>query len=492
MAASEGQTGNVWRRAITALGLWTITVDTRGSILEANEEVLQATGIAAEGIAGMMLWELADDPHERALLRDRVFPVEPAADVPGFLLRVASRGGSPRIVEWTAVPTEGTASGLLLTGIDRTVRPGLDALPSDRHWYRQLIGQLPALLWTTDRNLAFTSGAGAGIAFLGATEEELAGVPLTRYFASDDNPNITNHLRALEGETVRYDTEWLGRTYQAVLVPLRAGDEGDIIGVIGLAIDITDRMRAESERDRSLSAERQARRRAEEALAARDEFLSVAAHELYTPMTSLQLALQSVIARTVEGDTAQGLLDLAERQTQRLLVLIHDLLDVSRIDSGLLGLRPANVDLAELARDVGARFFPDFQRASTELTIDANGSIVGSWDAERLDQIMSNLLTNALRHAAGSDVELGIERAGDRARIRVSDRGPGIEARAAERIFGRFERFASTEHHGGLGLGLYIVRQIAEAHGGEAEVSATPGGGATFCIDLPISSDVDD
>jgi c-di-GMP phosphodiesterase len=483
----------IWRRAVSALGLWTLTVDAAGTICEVNDVLLDASGLERAAITGAKLWELAADPHEQALLRDRVFPMELDEAPPGFILRVKAAGGESHVVEWGVVPLDGEPRRILLAGVDRTSgTPGFESLQNDRDWYRKLLGQLPAVLWTTDRDLVFTASAGAGLALLGVGEGQLVGVPLDRYFAGTDDPNIGHHRRALAGETVRYDTEWLGRAYQTVLVPLRAAGDDEVIGTIGLSIDITDRVRAEAERDRSLEAERDARVRAEQALRARDEFISIAAHELYTPMTSLQLALQSVLSRDVEGDTAKRLLGLAEKQTQRLLRLIQDLLDVSRIHTRQMHLRPSEGDLAELARHVGARFSPEFERADTSLTVHADEAVVGVWDIERIDQIMTNLLTNAMRHAPGTTVDLEVHAVGDRVRITVSDRGPGVTDDFAARIFDRFERAASTEHHGGLGLGLYIVRQIAEAHGGTAAVSARPGGGAEFSVELPIASEADE
>jgi c-di-GMP phosphodiesterase len=476
---------------VRALRLWTITVDDRDEVSSVNEAYERSTGFEAEEVEGKPVGELISLEHEREHLKDALSATR-RGSTSGLMAHMHTRGGEDRLVEWSALSIARPPSTVLLIGIDRTEsQRAVEVMRTDRDWHHQLVSQLPAILWTTDTELHFTSGIGAGLRNLGLREDQMIGTPLARYFGGEADPNVQAHRAALKGETVALDSDWLGRAFRTVITPFRQPDEDEPSGTIGLAIDITERVRAEAERDRSLDAEREARRRAEKAIRTRDEFISIAAHELYTPMTSLQLALQAVLSRDVEGVSATRLLRLAEKQTQRLLTLIQDLLDVSRIDERQLHIRPSAGDLAALARHVGARFAPEFERASSTFTVRADAAVVGVWDSERLDQVMTNLLTNALRHAPGSSVELEVERVDDRARITVRDRGPGITTENVGRIFERFERATSIEHHGGLGLGLYIVRQIAEAHGGSAAVSARPGGGTVFSVELPISAGQD-
>ncbi|MBZ4418354.1 ATP-binding sensor histidine kinase [Myxococcus sp. RHSTA-1-4] len=231
-------------------------------------------------------------------------------------------------------------------------------------------------------------------------------------------------------------------------------------------------------------------RRTLEALRLREEFLSVASHELNTPMTSLSLSLQSVLratrkGRTLEPDLLDRTVDLAWRQGQRLNRLIGELLDVSRIESGSLVLELSEVDLASLAREVVQRFTSDLTQTQSSVTIRGAPSVMGRWDRSRIDQVLTNLLSNALKFGGGKPIEIDITQDNGTARLAVTDRGIGIDSSRQARIFERFERAVSVRHYGGLGLGLYICRRIVEAHGGSIRVESHPAQGATFTVELP-------
>ncbi|MDC0718881.1 AAA family ATPase [Nannocystis bainbridge] len=231
-------------------------------------------------------------------------------------------------------------------------------------------------------------------------------------------------------------------------------------------------------------------RQTQAALRLRDEFLSVASHELRTPMTSLTLALQTLARRTPAGtpldpQVAGKLIDLAIRQSGRMNRLIGDLLDVSRIETWQLALALAEVELCGLVREVVARFQPDLVRARSAAKIRAEGPVIGRWDRSRIEQVISNILANAAKFGAGAPIEIAVERVDDVARVTVRDHGIGIEPDRMPRIFERFERGVSAQNYGGLGLGLYIARRIVEGHGGSLRATSTPGEGSTFTLELP-------
>ncbi len=231
-------------------------------------------------------------------------------------------------------------------------------------------------------------------------------------------------------------------------------------------------------------------RQAQEAIRLRDEFLSVASHELYTPITSLTLSLDAMLpaARTgqaLDPRAMHKLLDLVSRQGRRLIRLIGDLLDVSRIDTGRLALELADVELGSLVRDVVERLEPDLARSRCSVSIRASDAVTGRWDPSRLDQVVTNLLSNAMKFGPGKAVEASISVEDGVARLAVTDRGIGISPDRQARVFQRFERAAPAEHYGGLGLGLYISRRIVEAHGGSIRVESEPGVGSTFTVELP-------
>lgn len=252
------------------------------------------------------------------------------------------------------------------------------------------------------------------------------------------------------------------------------------------------RVRAE---ERRLAAERSAEKarareaNAQEAIRLRDEFLAVASHELKTPLTALQLQLQSLAARIDSLDQRLVTkIERATRSTDRLASLVEALLDVSRLTLGRIELKPEELVLQDVAREVIGRVSEAAAKAGCQVRLvdRTGGALAGQWDRARLEQMLLNLLGNALKYAAGCPVHVSLDRVADGAQITVQDSGPGISPEHAERIFGRFERAASIRHYGGLGLGLYLTRQLAEAHGGTISVQSSPGGGASFILRLPL------
>ena len=228
-----------------------------------------------------------------------------------------------------------------------------------------------------------------------------------------------------------------------------------------------------------------------EALRLREEFLSVASHELRTPMTALTLALHAMQTadRSVHFEPAaiRRLVALAVQQGQRMNHLVDSLLDVSRIDMGKLPLDLAEVDLTAVVREVVQRFGLDLAKSGCSVSVHDDGPAVGRWDRSRLDQVVTNLLANAIKFAAGKPIEIHIEADAGTARLIVKDLGIGIDPAQTARIFERFGRAVSAKHYGGLGLGLYISRSIVAAHGGSIHVTSQPGAGTTFTVELPCA-----
>ncbi|HSP78123.1 MAG TPA: ATP-binding protein, partial [Myxococcaceae bacterium] len=231
--------------------------------------------------------------------------------------------------------------------------------------------------------------------------------------------------------------------------------------------------------------------RAERAVAARDEFVAIATHELRTPLSALGLQLLA-LKRAEEANPPpsperlrQGL-ETALRQTKRLEELLGHLLDVSRLSTGRLELEREPVDLSSLVHRLVERLAEKLAEAGNTPQVHAEALVVVRADRLRVEQVLMNLLTNVMKYAPGAPVELSVAREGAEAVVAVRDQGPGIAPEAQSRIFERFQRASGTHGRDSLGLGLYVSRQIARAHGGELTVESTPGQGARFVLSLPV------
>jgi signal transduction histidine kinase len=236
----------------------------------------------------------------------------------------------------------------------------------------------------------------------------------------------------------------------------------------------------------------------EEAVNARDALISIASHELRTPLAALQLQLDLMtraILKHPEQESApdrmMAKLATFERQIGRLSRLIDHLLDVSRITAGRLELALEEVDLAAVARDVADRFDEVLRRAECLVTLRAEVPVVGSWDRLRVEQIITNLLSNAAKYGSGRPIDIEVDGDGETARLVVRDHGIGIPAEDQARIFERFERLLAGRDAPGFGLGLWIVRQVVDGLGGQIRVTSEVGAGTTFIVELPCRPPVD-
>ena len=225
-------------------------------------------------------------------------------------------------------------------------------------------------------------------------------------------------------------------------------------------------------------------RRAGDALAARDEFLSIAAHEIRGPVTSLHLAAQELKDSGTDAAARLKLLQIIEREDRRLSRFVDELLDVGRVRAGGLHFDLAAVDLGEVVRDTLARLAPEITRSRSSLSVTIAATARGRWDRLRLEQVVVNLLSNAIKFGLGRPIELAVTGSGGVATLLVRDHGIGIAEDRQERIFEPFERAVSSRQYGGLGLGLYIVRRIVEGLGGTVTVQSQADAGATFIVEL--------
>ncbi len=231
----------------------------------------------------------------------------------------------------------------------------------------------------------------------------------------------------------------------------------------------------------------------EHAVRMRDDFMSIVSHEVRTPLNGLiletqlrkmHLARDNAAAFTL--DKMKAMVERDERQIQSLIRLIEDMLDVSRIRTGKLSIRPSRFDLSVAVGNLLESFAAQVSAAQSSVNYRAGQPVIGQWDEFRIEQVVSNLLTNALRYGAKKPIDVSVYMQGDQAVIEVTDQGIGISEENQQRIFQQFERVAGSHVVTGLGLGLFISEQIVAAHNGQITVRSTLGEGAMFRVCLPL------
>jgi PAS domain S-box-containing protein len=333
----------------------------------------------------------------------------------------------------------------------------------------------------------------------GYTAAEVIGRPISVLIPEDrpdELPSIIDRLR--RGERIdHFETERITRDGRRISVsvsisPIR-GPGGKLVGASAIARDISGRKRAEQDREELLARERQTRSEAEAALRLRDEFLSIASHELRTPLATLKGYAQLALRRLerigeVEPERVAEALRAIANQSDKLNSLLSQLLDVSRLELGNLALERRPTDVVALVEQVIAGV--QAREGEHAITLAAQPSETAEVDPLRLEQVLTNLLDNAVKYAADSGpIEVTVYRAADNAEaleIAVRDHGLGISPEKRGRIFERFYRAHGNGHKSGMGLGLYVSRQIVELHGGEITAEFPDDGGSRFVVRLPL------
>jgi PAS domain S-box-containing protein len=317
----------------------------------------------------------------------------------------------------------------------------------------------------------------------GYARDELCAMTIFDLRQLDPQSSVEQQMTVADHDGVLFEA--MHRRKDGTAFPVEVSSRGETVDtrrlLLSIIRDITDRKRLDAERDQLL-------RTTQAALATRDEFLAVASHELRTPVAIADLQLQHALRSLERDDPRARVVDIVERarsQIHRLDALVGRLLDASRIGAGI-DVEYADADLADIVRDAVERIRARTDLAGTELLVHVP-AILGRWDPLRLEQVLTNLLTNAVKYGEGRPVSIDARADGANVLLDVRDRGIGMDADVVDRIFEKFERAVPSAHYGGLGLGLYIAKQIVTAHGGTIAVTSAPRVGTTFHLTLPLA-----
>jgi PAS domain S-box-containing protein len=391
-------------------------------------------------------------------------------------------------------------SALLITSITAQRTKAEAALQESGARTRAIVDSAVDGIVTIDEHGIIDSTNPAAERLFGYSRDEMVGRNVSLLMPSpyreSHDQYLANYLRTGERKILGIGREVVGKRRDGTTLPLELSVSEVVLNsrrlFTGIVRDVSERKHAEEERADALRRERQARQEAEEASRAKDEFLAVVSHELRTPLTPILTWSRLLRSGKLDHVAIERALEAIERATRSQAQLIEDLLDVSRITSGKLRLdvRPMELPPVVEAAVESVRPGAEAKGIRLEMVLDRNAGIV-SGDPERLQQVVWNILSNAVKFTPrGGRVQACLRRVDSHVEIAVSDTGQGIHPQFMPHVFERFRQADSstTRAHGGLGLGLAIVRHLVELHGGQVRAeSRGEGKGATFVVELPLA-----
>jgi len=470
------------------------THDLEGRILSINAAAVKISGYDADFFRDKNIRDFVAPKY-----RDKIDAYLAAIRQDGVaegIMRVRTRTGESRLWEYKNTLRSAGVDSPIVRGVARDItehkraQEALARLASIvESSYDAIIGQtLDGTITSWNRSAERTFGYAA---------DEVQGRSIALLIPPERPEPLESLLARLEreGRIHLYETVWLTKAGERINVSLTISpirnELGRTIGVSTIARDITERKRLEAEREQFLGREQEARREAEAANRTKDEFLAIVSHELRTPLTSILGWVRQVRSGRLAREAVESALEIIERNARIQTGLIEDILDVSRIIAGSLRLDLRPVDPATIIVSAIETIRPaaDSKGIHIEPKLDPDVGTV-SGDPGRLQQVAWNLLSNAVKFTPkGGRIDVRLERAQGNARLTVSDTGRGIHPDFLASVFERFSQAdaSTTRKHSGLGLGLAIVRNLVELHGGTVHAeSAGEGKGATFVVELPL------
>jgi PAS domain S-box-containing protein len=446
------------------------------------------------------LWRGDDLQHARD-----AFHIAASGGTGHFIGYCITQTGKPKWLDVVVSPitnSKGQPEKLLAVARDVTEQSLYEeALKESEGHFRLLAEAIPQIVFTADSlgsidywNKRWTQYTGDSLE--SGTRKGLQGI----IFPDQIESYLSKWKEAIQSgepfsfEALLKDKQSQYRWHLVRAIPLR-NSSGQIFKWFGTFTEIHAQKQLEEDLKISQDSLRHALEVAEKSLQLREEFLSIASHELNTPLTPLKLHIQ-MISRAIQRRGLESLrrehiekfLNTSDRQVSRLAGLVNDLLDVSRISNGKFVFKFEEVDLAELVQETLESFSEQLRIAKCQVEVKTEVKVLGHWDRQRIQQVLSNLISNAVKYGAGKPISISIGRTHDSAHIEIQDHGIGISKSDQQRIFDKFERaIMSTSGISGLGLGLYIVKEIINAHHGTISISSEPEKGCTVSIGLPLS-----
>lgn len=477
-------------RAITELAPQFVWIsDSNGEIIYSNSSLKDFMGVDQETLLGeKWINQLHPDDREstieawqKSIESGKNYEIE---------FRVKNKNNEYAYFLNRAAPIRDTDTGKinrwLGVSIDITNRKAIeDELKRTSNILKLIMSSTDDVIYVKDRESRMIYCNPIALRLLNTTEKELYGKHDVEFLGPGHGGeeiliNDDKIMKTAKAESIEEHVTWnngLKRIYLSQKNPW-FDRFGNVVGLVGLSRDITDLKNIQTQ--------------LEEAIKTRDDFLSVASHELKTPLSSLKLQaqqIQKLYAKEKYDELTlprlKKFVDLTDKQVERLDRLVEDMLDISRIRSGKLAMNPIHTSLNEIVLGVVERLKPTMEAAGTTPILNLHDKVVGIWDKMRLEQVVTNLLTNAMRYGDHKPVTVSLTVEDGSALLVVRDEGIGMTPETLGKIFQQFERGVSIDISG-LGLGLFITRQIIELHGGKiwAE-SAGKNLGSTFYVRLP-------
>jgi PAS domain S-box-containing protein len=400
------------------------------------------------------------------------------------------------------VPVEGDAAQLLHAALDEYMRSCADEMERViRERDKRVVETAVDAIITIDEHGRVEAFNPAAERMFGYQAREVVGqnvkMLMPEPFRSEHDGYLARYRQTGERRIIGIGREVTGRRKDGTTFPVHAAvSEARVDGrriFTGMLHDLTERKKAEDERERLLGSERAARTEAEHALQLRDDFVATVSHELRTPLNAILGYTRMLRGGKLDAAAAAKALEVVERNARAQADLVEDLLDVSRIGSGKLKLDVQPVSIPEIVQNVVASHLPaaEAKGVSLDNALDDSCCMLRG-DPRRLEQVVSNLLSNAIKFTPrGGHVRVTCLRTGSRAELVVRDTGAGIHADFLQHVFDRFRQADAslTRSHRGLGLGLAMVKALVEQHGGDVRAeSEGEGRGATFTVSLPLAA----